>query len=60
MVWDVVSGVHSLPHLLVCLKGELRSVILDYDKRFTQRPEWMCSVLLEPTVCFCSEAEFQR
>lgn len=51
MLWDVVSGVHGLPHLLVCLKGEL-SVILDYDKRFTQRPEWMCSLHLEPKVCW--------
>lgn len=24
MLWDMVSGVHSLPHLLLCLKGELK------------------------------------
>lgn len=30
----------------------LESVILDYDKRFTQRPEWMCSLHLEPKVCW--------
>lgn len=61
MVWGVASGVHSLPHLLVCLKAELRVIFLMTTKVLLKDPNG-CALYPESLqfVCFCSEAELQR